>query len=132
LIRGEAVEFGLRDGFVVPISLPDRETAALSFGGSAVDLSPNDQSLLGFAASYAIGALLQRRISSERAHDRISAREYDCLLWAAEGKSDWEISMILGISRSTVIKHMLSAREKLGAVSKAHAIAIALREKLLR
>jgi LuxR family quorum sensing-dependent transcriptional regulator len=53
-------------------------------------------------------------------------------LWAGEGKTNWEISAILGISKSTVTKHIMAAREKLGAVSKAHAIATAIRTKLLR
>ncbi|MCV9937367.1 hypothetical protein OIU35_13490 [Boseaceae bacterium BT-24-1] len=42
------------------------------------------------------------------------------------------MSIILGISKPTVTKHILSAREKLGAVTKAHAIAIALREMIIR
>lgn len=132
LIGGEASEFGLENGYVVPISLLDGNVAAISFGGAQIDPSPDDRSLLGFAASYALGTLLQRRFSAGRAYGRISAREYDCLLWSAEGKTDWEISVILGISKSTVTKHILSVREKLGAVTKAHAIAIALREKILR
>ncbi|AZO81986.1 MULTISPECIES: helix-turn-helix domain-containing protein [unclassified Bosea (in: a-proteobacteria)] len=72
------------------------------------------------------------RFNVGRAGRRISARAYDCLLWAAGGKTDWEISIILGISKPTVTKHILSAREKLGAVTKAHAIAIALREMIIR
>ncbi|MBN9489793.1 MAG: LuxR family transcriptional regulator [Alphaproteobacteria bacterium] len=132
LIKGEAREFHLNDGYVVPITLLDGSLAAISFGGDHIDLSPDDQSILGFAASYALGTLLQHRFSARRARRRVSAREYDCLLWAAEGKTDWEISVILGVSKSTVTKHILSAREKLGAVTKSHAIAIALRERILR
>lgn len=132
LIQGEAAEFGLVGGFVVPIALLDGSVVAMSFGGPEVDLDPDEQSRLGFAANCAVGALLQRRCSAERARGRISGREYDCLLWAAEGKTDWEISVILGVSRPTVSKHMLSAREKLGAVSRSHAIAMALREKIIR
>jgi LuxR family quorum sensing-dependent transcriptional regulator len=132
LIEGESGEFGLRGGFVVPIALLDKCVAAISFGGSDDELSPNDQSMLSFLANYAVGAILQRRCSARRARGRISPREYDCLLWAAEGKTDWEIATILGISKPTVTKHILSAREKLGAVTKAHAIVIALRQNIIR
>lgn len=132
LIRQEASAFGLRGGFVVPFALLDGAVAAVSFGGDNVELSPGDQSLLGFAASYAVGHLLQRRGSFHRARQRISAREYDCLLWAAEGKTDWEISVILGVSKPTIAKHIQSAREKLQAITKTHAIAIALRERIIR
>lgn len=132
LIRGESAEFGLRGGFVVPVALLDGAIATVSFGGEVVDLSPDDRSLLGFVANYAVGQLLHRRCSSLHARGRMTARKYDCLSWAAEGKTDWEISVILGISKPTVTKHIMSVRQKLGAVTKAHAVAIALREKIIR
>lgn len=132
LIRGESAEFGLRGGFVVPIVLLDGSTAAVSFGGADIDLSPSDESVLSFVANYVMGQLLQRRWSSQRARSYVSAREYDCLLWAAEGKTDWEISVILGISNSTVTKHILSARRKLGATTKPHAVALAMRDGIIR
>lgn len=132
LIGGEASEFGLRDGFVVPIALLDGNIAAISYGGDNPDLSPDDKALLSFVSNYTLGQLLQRRHSAERARGRITAREYDCLLWSAEGRTEQDISDILGISKSTVTKHILSAREKLGALTKSHAVAIAMREKLLR
>lgn len=40
-------------------------------------------------------------------------------------------SVILGISRATVTKHVASAREKLRAANKTHAVAIAMRMKIL-
>ena len=132
LIEGEAKEFGLRGGFVVPIVLLDGVLAAISFGGADKEFSPDDRSALGFIANYAVGAILQRRCSSRRSRDVLSPREHECLLWAAEGKTDWEIATILGISKPTVAKHILAAREKLGAVTKAHAIAVALRQKIIR
>jgi LuxR family quorum-sensing system transcriptional regulator CciR len=44
----------------------------------------------------------------------LTDRQRDCLLWAARGKSDWEISRILGISHETVIQHLKQARERYG------------------
>jgi LuxR family quorum sensing-dependent transcriptional regulator len=132
LIRGEAAEFGLRTGHVVPVSMLDGGLAAVSFGGSRAAVCPEGRAVLGFVASYAVGNFLHYRESRQRLLDKVTPREFDCLLWAAEGKTDWEISVILGISKSTVVKHLLSAREKLGAVTKGHAIAIALRSKLIR
>lgn len=132
LIRGEAAEFGLRDGYVVPVSTIDGEIASLSFGGPETLPVSADLSVLNFAASYALGRHLHRIANWQRVSSNLTAREWDCLLWAGEGKTNWEISVILGISRSTVTKHIMAAREKLGAVSKAHAIATAIRTKLLR
>lgn len=131
LIQGEASEFGLRHGYVIPISMIDGALTAVSFGGSSIHCSAADLSVLNFAASYAVGSCLHHAESRRRQRHQLTAREYDCLLWAGEGKTDWEISVILGISRSTVLKHILAAREKLGAVNKAHAIAKAIRTKLM-
>jgi LuxR family transcriptional regulator, quorum-sensing system regulator BjaR1 len=131
LIGGEASEFGLKDGYVVPIYTLERSLAAVSFGGPTTVTDVAELASLHFAASYAVGSHLHRKATRKRLTQALTPREYDCLLWAGEGKTDWEISMILGISRSTVLKHVASARQKLGAVNKAHAIATALRIKLL-
>lgn len=131
LIGGEASEFGLKDGYVVPIYTLEGSLAAVSFGGPTTVTDVAELASLHFAASYAVGSHLHRKATRKRLTQALTPREYDCLLWAGEGKTDWEISMILGISRSTVLKHVASARQKLGAVNKAHAIATALRIKLL-
>ena len=102
-----------------------------SFGATDASFEPGDLAALAFGASFAVGKALHHRANRKRAYDRITPREYECLLWAAEGKTDWEIAAILGVSKPTVAKHILSAREKLGAVTKGHAIAVALRAKIL-
>ena len=53
----------------------------------------------------------------------LTARESDALSWVAEGKSDWEIAVILGLSETTVRFHVDNARKKLGAVNRAQAVA---------
>ncbi|MBC9877663.1 LuxR family transcriptional regulator [Bradyrhizobium sp. INPA01-394B] len=130
-VGGEAADFGLVEGFVIPITTLDQRIAALSFGGARDDLSNRDRSALTFLANFAIGHWLYLRRPRPTCNKTLSPRELDCLLWAGEGKTDWEISVILGISRSTVTKHITSAREKLNAVNKPHAIAIAMRLKIL-
>ncbi|WP_456679747.1 MULTISPECIES: helix-turn-helix domain-containing protein [unclassified Bradyrhizobium] len=43
----------------------------------------------------------------------LSAREEQCLRWVAEGKSSWEIAVILRISRNAVDFHIKNAMRKL-------------------
>jgi LuxR family transcriptional regulator, quorum-sensing system regulator BjaR1 len=131
IVGGEASDFGLREGYVVPISTIEGDLAAVSFGGPLQAIEPTELGALNFAASYAVGSYFRHAAARRRLSAALTPRECDCLLWAGEGKTDWEISVILGISRSTVIKHIAAAREKLGAVNKAHAIAKAIRIKLL-
>ncbi|WP_367716208.1 autoinducer binding domain-containing protein [Nitratireductor sp. GISD-1A_MAKvit] len=58
---------------------------------------------------------------------RLTPREKECLQWAAQGKSEWEVSQILGISEHTAEKHLLNAKTKLGASNRVHAVAEAIR-----
>lgn len=57
----------------------------------------------------------------------LTPRELDCLLWAAEGKTEWETAGILGIAPATVASHIGSARRKLNASNKVHLVTKALR-----
>lgn len=57
----------------------------------------------------------------------LTPRELDCLLWAAEGKTEWETAGILGIAQATVASHIGSARRKLNADNKVHLVTKALR-----
>ncbi len=65
------------------------------------------------------------------ARDKLSAREIECLRWAAAGKSSDEIAIILGISAYTVSSYFKTATRKLDAVNRMQAIARAMRLKLI-
>ena len=49
----------------------------------------------------------------------LTDRQRDCVLWAARGKTDWEISVILGVGHETVIQHLKHARERYGVQKRA-------------
>lgn len=61
----------------------------------------------------------------------LSAREREVLLWAAQGKTAWETSTILGISPKTVEFHLGNCSKKLGTATKAQTILAAARKGLL-
>jgi DNA-binding NarL/FixJ family response regulator len=48
----------------------------------------------------------------------LSPREAEILLWVAQGKSNFEIGLILQISAATVKKHLVHTYEKLGVESR--------------
>lgn len=62
---------------------------------------------------------------------QLSAREREVLLWAAQGKTAWETSAILGISPKTVEFHLGNCGKKLGTASKSQTILAAARKGLL-
>ena len=53
----------------------------------------------------------------------LTTREREVLQWAAQGKTAWEIGEILRISERTVKKHIGSAMQRLGAVTRTQAVA---------
>jgi|GEM_PF-193112 len=56
----------------------------------------------------------------------LSSREKEILNWIKHGKSTWDISQILQISETTVKFHVSSIMKKLNAVSRTHAVSIAI------
>lgn len=62
---------------------------------------------------------------------RLTARERECLTWAARGKSEEEIAMIIQRSRDTVHFHLRNAVMKLDAGNRTHAVAIACTRGLI-
>lgn len=61
----------------------------------------------------------------------LTAREAEVLTWVARGKSAWEIGEILDITKRTVDEHVHTAVRKIGAANRAHAVAIAVRDRLI-
>jgi len=61
----------------------------------------------------------------------LTEREREVLQWTGEGKSSWEIGIILSISERTVKYHINNIKTKLNAVNRAHAVAKAFRFRLI-
>ncbi|MCK1624020.1 helix-turn-helix domain-containing protein [Bradyrhizobium sp. 160] len=61
----------------------------------------------------------------------LSEREKDCLRWVEEGKSSWEIGVILRVSENTVNFHLKNAMRKLETNSRTHCVAKAIRLGLI-
>ncbi|MDB5679741.1 helix-turn-helix transcriptional regulator [Sphingomonas bacterium] len=61
----------------------------------------------------------------------LTCRERDALVLVADGKTDWEISVILSVSEATARFHVDNARRKLGAVTRAQAVARLLARNLI-
>ena len=61
----------------------------------------------------------------------ITRRETQALAWTSEGKSVSDIATLMCISAETVKAHLDSARYKLGALNRVHAVAKAIRHGLI-
>jgi LuxR family transcriptional regulator, quorum-sensing system regulator CviR len=58
-------------------------------------------------------------------------REKEVLNWMKQGKSTWDISLILGISDNTIKFHIKNIFKKLDVVNRIQAVATAVREGLI-
>jgi LuxR family quorum sensing-dependent transcriptional regulator len=127
-VMDEAAEFGMRDGWSLAFRYGQRDIPAIAIGLGTPKfaLAPENETALHLAAVYCglkLGEFAQRQPSIS---DLLSTRERECLRWVASGKTDWDISEILGISQQTVHKHVSNALKKLNAATRAQAVAVAL------
>lgn len=131
-ILDEAGDFGLRQGLTIPQFTLDGIKIGVSFSGDRLDDAPDASTALVFLAAIAANrgiALAQESASVPTI--KLTRRERECLLWLVEGKSDWEISVILGISRRAVERYMANLRQKLGASTRVQAVVTAFRTGLI-
>lgn len=103
--RIASVHIGFAEGAPPPECARTVHRAALLFTDHLIDLAPAE----------AQGA--------EDTPPALTSREADCLAYVAEGKTDWEIAVILSLSEATVRFHIDNARAKLDAATRAHAVA---------
>jgi len=78
--------------------------------------------------------LLSRLAQQSKTGDEksvLTLRELQVLEFLAEGQSSKEIANFLAISEATVKGHLKNLYDKLGASDRAHAVAIALRQRLI-
>jgi LuxR family transcriptional regulator, quorum-sensing system regulator BjaR1 len=131
-MMGEAAEFKLKNGVVIPMLTLEGEVAAVSIGGETPELPRECLGTLSLISSYAMARAIELRSRRAlRSTVKLTSREVECLRWAADGKSEWEISSILCISEHTADKHLSNARSKLMAVTRTQAVARALRLGLI-
>ncbi|RUP17055.1 MAG: LuxR family transcriptional regulator [Methylobacterium sp.] len=133
----EARAFGLVEGFCVPLHQVGGGESGLSFGGERLAPSEDERAALHLIGIYALSAaraILRRTADSDDelpAPAHLTEREVECLKWSAAGKTAWEISVILSISRRTVEQYLASAARKLDAVSRVQSVAEALRRGII-
>lgn len=126
---GEAREFGLDAGVSIPLHGPGVSWGLMSFASDAlrstdfVQMLPELHLMAHFVHESA------RRFVRSRTPAQLptlTKRERECLSWAAEGKTSWEIGQLLNISERTSIFHLQNATHKLGVSGRQAAIARAV------
>jgi DNA-binding CsgD family transcriptional regulator len=130
----EAADFGLHAGIGLPTHGPGGHSGMLSVAtGDITDVAGQLRQIgeLQLLASFIHEAQLKLTSEAAQAQVHLTARELDCLRWAAEGKTSWEIGQQLGISERTAIFHLNNSARKLGVMGRRQAIARAMSLQLI-
>lgn len=127
----EARHYGLTRGYTVPIHSVD---APRDFRASC-SVVPDSESLEPAAyLAVQLMAFYLYDVASRDAQEKdpppvqqpLSRRERQCLELAAQGKSDWVASRILGLSERTVHNHVENAKRRLQVATRMQAVMHAL------
>jgi len=112
---------GIGDGFTVPAHVPGESNGSCSFAtspGKALIEEQLPAAQLAGAFAFEAARRLWRVRDGLPLAMQLTDRQRDCVVWAARGKSDWEIGRILGISHETVIQHLKQARGRYGVTKR--------------
>jgi DNA-binding CsgD family transcriptional regulator len=124
------------DGFAVPVRLARGGTGYVSWcsrEGCARERAEANLGSMFFIAHAFIRhaeSLLEQQ-GRDPTCGRLTARERECLTWAARGKNEEEIALLIHRSRDTVHFHLRNAALKLDAGNRTHAVAIACMRGLI-
>jgi LuxR family transcriptional activator of bioluminescence operon len=125
----KAKECGLAYGFSIPIHGSENQFGMLSMAAS-IDKTPDElfvsimmaQTIIP-AIQDALNRFINPRISTKV---KLTPREIECLKWASEGKSGWDMSKIMDCTERTILFHMNNAGKKLNANNRTQSIAKAI------
>jgi LuxR family transcriptional regulator, quorum-sensing system regulator BjaR1 len=127
-------DFGLVHGIVIPFASRARRLGQVWFGGSQKpDLAEVTWPRLHLMSLYAFDRVL--RVTNDNADAgaiSLTRRERDVLTLVALGKSTEQIAEKFAITQRTVVEHLNQSRRKLGATTRAHAVMIAMRQRMIQ
>lgn len=120
----------IADGFTIPFNVANEPHGSCSFavgtdGVITSDMLPVAQ-LAGLVAFERARQFWRTLAHPSIRRPKLTDRQRDCLLWAARGKSAWEISLILGIKEATVVRHLKQALERYGVPRRSSLLILAM------
>jgi LuxR family quorum sensing-dependent transcriptional regulator len=135
-IFDEATDFGLYDGFYLPIHQPDGSMHGVSMMvRHKLDNEPRTLAALHLLAIYYSIAAKRLGLNEPEPADAskhlLTPRQRECLQWSRAGKSSWEIGQILSLSEHTVNEHLAEARKRLNVRTTTQAVIEAIAKGLI-
>jgi len=115
------------------IAATGKNGSMFCFTGPSIEFNKRTEAILEFVTPHLHLALSQLYNNKQLEWNKaiISEREKEVLNWLKQGKSSWDISVILAISERTVNYHVYNILDKLGATNRPQAVAIGARFGLI-
>ena len=128
-------EFGTNTGFTFGVTdFHCLNGALFSFAGRHIKNDDRTRAIIQNTVPH-LSVALMRLSENEKEitafNPKLTIREVEVLKWLKEGKSSFEVSMILNISERTVNFHSNNILRKLDAVNRVQAVAIALEKRII-
>lgn len=127
-VMDEAADFGLKQGFSVPIFGAEGEQSCVTMGGEKTERPPRAREAMHLMSIYAHdrARALRQTGWQRQVQPQLTDREREVLRWVAMGKTDWEIGEILKISEKTSYAHVRNCCRKLDTATRTQAVVRAL------
>lgn len=119
----ECRELGVHSGITIPLHGPGADADLVSL--SLRDETSVDRDRLPLV--YGLTVQYRLRLGdflgeAKVLRSNLTSKEVECLRWCRDGKTNWEIGEIMGISEKTVEFHLSNAIRKLGASNRITAV----------
>ncbi len=118
--------FGLEGGFTVPVRESGGNLGSVNIAGSTAELDDGQRAALILASVYVYYRVCSLRQAPTEPARALPAREIEAMTWIAQGKSDWQVGQILGISEKTVNYHIENVKRKFGVATRVQAVVAAI------
>ena len=128
-------EFGTNNGLTFGVAdFNGLDGAVFSFAGKHIRNDDRTTAIIQNTVPH-LSVALMRFVKDEKEtiafNPKLTIREVEVLKWLKEGKSSFEVSMILHISERTANFHCNNIMRKLDAVNRVQAVAIALKKRII-
>lgn len=127
-----ALDFNMNDGWTHGTLQPQTMDCSVFFlAGARVDKDIRTSRILDYIIPFYAEAFQRVLRRDFKPFCSLTPREVEILKWIKEGKSSWEISVILACSKRNVDFHVNNIKQKLNAVSRPHVVAIAFQNGII-
>lgn len=129
--------YGYLDGWTSAVYHKSHSAlSAFIFAGQKAEKDQRTEAILSCLSPHfaeSLKSIHGSRLVKQKAnkHLKVTRREVEVLKWLEQGKSTWDVSVILNRSEGVIKYHVANLMEKLSAQNRTHAVAIAIRQGLI-